>query len=508
MSQAKKQTNNISVSAAREQLWRRGALSWLLDSNQKALYDMFHNDKNKVQAWLLARRSGKTHSLCVLAIEYCLKHPKSVIKYVAPTKMQVERFIRPLITQILETCPEDIKPEYRVKDSIYFFSNGSEFQLCGAEKGNIESIRGGFAHIAIVDEAQDVSELKYAINSVLLPTTLTTRGKVLISGTPPKDPDHDFIYFIEMCENNKSLIKRTIYDNPRLSKEDIQELILAMNGETSDDFKRECLCEIIKSKDRSVIPEFDAAKEKECVKEWVRPQFFTPYVGMDVGGRDWTVVLFAYFDFKNDKLVIEDELVYKDGNMYTPTVARDIENKEAELWTNPITNEQVKPRKRVSDHEVIFINDIKKHSNYKIIFENADKRDRQPAINFLRVLINNNKIVINPKCVTLISHLKNAKWMNTRTQTDFARCPNGSHYDAVDALLYISRAVDFRLNPYPKDYNSPLRDHDAFYTESYNNTNVKNENVYKQILGLNNKKSDVVIETENNKLVYKRLLRK
>lgn len=497
----------ITSEQAREALWRKGVLSWLLDTNQKALYTLFHNNPNKIQAWLLSRRSGKTYSLCVLAIEYCIKHPGSIVKYVAPTKLQVERFIRPIIAQILETCPDDIKPQYRGKDNTYFFGNNSEIQLCGAESGNIESIRGGFSHIAIIDEAQDVSDLTNAINSVLLPTTLTTKGKILISGTPPSDPDHEFIKFIEMCENNGTLIKRTIYDNPRLSKVDIDEIISAMNGETSEEFRREFLCEIVKSKSKAVIPEFDDEKEKELVKEWNKPSFYNCYVGIDIGGRDWTVALFAYFDFKEDKLIFEDEIVYKNGEMYTPNVARDILKKESELWTNPVTNEQIKPKKRVSDHNVIFINDIKKHSNYQLIFENADKKDKQASINFFRVLVNNNKIIIHPRCKTLISHLKNAKWVNPTNPTEYARCLSGSHYDAVDAAIYLTRAVDFRNNPYPKDHSSPLRQEDVFYNKDYSSPGLENENVYRKMFNIK-QGTDRIIQTENNRLVYKNILRK
>lgn len=476
---------NLSQAQAKQLLWRKGVLSWLLDKNQQALYEMFHKSPEKVQTWLLSRRSGKSFTLCVLAIEYCIKHPNSVVKFVSPNKLQVERNIRPLINQILETCPEDLKPEFRVKDGIYFFGNKSELQLAGSEKGNIDSVRGGFAHIAIVDEAQDVSDLKYAVNSVLIPTTLTTKGKVLLSGTPPKDPDHEFLYFIELCESRGTIVKRTIYDNPRLTKEDVEEQIRAMNGAHTEDFRREFLCEILKSKDRTVIPEFDDDKIKQIVMEWKKPPFYTPYVGLDVGGRDWTVVLFAYYDFNADKLIFEDELVYKDQNMYTPTVARDIDDKEMQLWIDPITNEFIKPRKRVSDHNTIFINDIKKHSNYKIIFENADKKDKPASINFLRVLINNNKIIINPKCKTLISHLKNARWLNVSTNSEFGRCPEGSHYDAVDAALYLCRAVDFKLNPYPKHYNSPLDPANAFYTPEYKQNNSSVDiNIYKKLLNV------------------------
>lgn len=826
----------ISKQQAIEQLWRRGMLVWLLDSNQKSLYDLFHNNSAKIQTWLLARRSGKTHTLCVLAIEYCLKNKGSIVKFVAPNKKQVERNIRPLMTQILESCPEDIKPEYVGKDEIYFFPNGSEIQLCGAEKGNIDSIRGGFAHIAIVDEAQDVSELKYAVNSVLLPTTLTTKGKVLLSGTPPKNPDHEFVEFIESCEEKETLIKRTVYDNPRLSASDIKEQVEAMNGENTEDFRREFLCvdentliktdngykyiknieindlvfthngrykrvlnkfennlgnrpvykvrssnnmglicteghelyistiikndleniitnwekveniqpknrnirkyfkvpidstisscdytdelayligwyiaeghnskssqstilslnykdnleeinrcskkiwgkeykiysksdgcfqailcskvakefykqfgegaknkkipeslkrsknrikkillkalwsgdgsynlerrvasfasisiklitdisdillslgiphqikkskdegksnilgrevyiqscynitisgenfdsfldnifsiksgsdykrrarcfikdgflysritkitsieynkstvydieveddhsyvgphftahncEIIKSSSNSVIPEFDDAKILEIVKEWPKPDFYHAYVSMDLGFKDWTVVLFGYYDFFNDKFVVEDEIVTHGNEMHLYKLGFDILNKEQKLWSNPITNEVIKPKKRVSDHDLIAINEIKKATNYKVLFEKAEKAQMVPGINFVRTLINSNKIIISPKCVTLIRHLKHAKW----TSSDKEKLGNGadgSHYDAVPTLSYMIRAVDFKANPYPKDFNSPLRTQDAFYIEKPNQ--VDNVEFYKRMYNI------------------------
>ena len=136
----------IPKNLALEALWRRANLSWVLDSNQKALYELFHNNPAKVQTWLLARRSGKSFSLCVLAIEYCLKNPNSVIKYVAPTKDQVENFILPIIDNDIlgKNCPTDLKPTYIKQKKQYRFTNGSVIQLCGAEAGNIDSIRGGF----------------------------------------------------------------------------------------------------------------------------------------------------------------------------------------------------------------------------------------------------------------------------------------------------------------------------------------------------------------------------
>jgi hypothetical protein len=476
---------SVSPAKAKERLWRMGHLSWLMDKNQQDLYNLFHTNPAKIQTWLLARRSGKSYTLCVLAIEYCLSHPKSIIKYICPYKKQVERTINPIIeVDILSNgCPEDLKPKYHKKEELWFFPNGSQLQLCGSEAGNIDSIRGGFAHICIVDEAQDVSNLNYAIKSVLLPTTLTTKGKILMSGTPPQDPDHEFVGFIEKANAEKTLIKRTIYDNPRLTAEDIKLQSDAMGGLQTEDFRREFLCELIKSKTRSVLPEVTEDLLKEIVKEWPRPPYFDSYTSMDVGLKDWTVLLFAYYDFRNDKVVIEDEVTAYGPDMHLPVLTESIREKELELWTSPLTNEFIKPKKRISDHNLIVINEIKKFSNYEIFFELADKREKMAGINWLRTLFASGKVIINPRCVTLIRHIKDAKWASTTDKDTFSKCPMGSHYDAVDALVYLVKAIDFKSNPYPKDFNNPLPS-DAFRRPHNNGNGLASSDVYRKILNL------------------------
>lgn len=478
----------LTKAQVRDLLWRKGDLSWLLDANQKVLYELFHKNQADIQTWLLARRSGKTYCLLVLATEYCLKHPGSIIKYVGPTKDQIKRIIRKeLETKILRErdCPEDLKPQFNKQESIYYFPNGSEIQLCAAEGGNIESIRGGSAHICIIDEAQDVTELKYAVNEVLYPTTFTTKGKVLISGTPSRDPDHEFNYFIDKADAEGVLTKRTIYDNPRLTKFEVEKFIKEMGGPLNEGCRRELFCERLRSKITTVIPEFDEAKEKKIVREWTRPPFYHAYESMDLGFRDMTIVLFAYFDFVNDKVIVEDEIVMHGNEMHLIKLGKMIEEKELKLWMDPLTNEYYKPKARVSDHDLIAINEIKKATNYNIIFEPAEKKDMMAGINFLRTLIHNDKVIINPRCTKTIFHLKTAKWANT-TRDNLAHGPDGSHYDAIPALSYLMRAVQFSDNPYPSDYNSPLRREDAFYINR--KKEVPNENVYLKMLGKKNKK--------------------
>jgi hypothetical protein len=113
--------SKISKAEAVKELWRRGELSWKLDSVQKEMYKLYYTSKIRTLTWLLARRSGKTYLLCILALEQCIKHPNSIVKFVSPTKLQVNNNLRPLFRKILEDCPEDIKPEFKTKEYIYYF---------------------------------------------------------------------------------------------------------------------------------------------------------------------------------------------------------------------------------------------------------------------------------------------------------------------------------------------------------------------------------------------------
>jgi hypothetical protein len=474
----------IDARLAKEALWRRGHLSWMLDVNQKQLYDLFYNTDHRVQTWLLARRSGKSYCLCVLAIETCLKKPGAIVKFLAPTRVQVNLIIRPLMRKVLESCPDDIKPEYKAKDNIFYFPNGSELQLSGTDGGSAERLRGGDSDLAIVDEAGSCTDLKYCVKDILLPTTLITKGKILLASTPPEDTEHDFVDFIEEAEARGSIVIKTIEDNPRIDAIEKEKLIIELGGMNSESTQRELYCRMVKSKNNSVVPEFTDDKVPEIVLDNLEiPPFYDSYVSMDLGYKDWTVVLFAYYDFKLDKVVIQDEIVTFGTEMYLDKLGSDIMRKEKQLWTNPITGETLKPRKRVSDHNLIAINEIRRATNYQIFFDMANKEGKHASINNLRMMIASNKIAIHPRCVTLIRHLKNAKWASTTAKDTFARCPQGSHYDAVDACAYLLKAVEFKRNPYPKNYGMNLRSEDMFGGYG-NNKKVENENFYRKLLNM------------------------
>lgn len=442
--------NPITRAQAVVKLWHLGVLQWKLDSIQKELYDIFQKSVQKTVVWSCSRRIGKSYALSCIAVERCLQKPNTVVKFIAPTQKHVKMIIRPLLKEIFADCPRDLKPDFRTADNIYRFQNGSEIQLAGTDSGHAENLRGGSSDLCIVDEAGFCDDLKYIVQSILIPTTTTTHGKIILSSTPPKNVDHEFVAYMQDAEAKGNFVKKTIYDGigSRITQKMIDEIIEELGGEESPDFRREYLCELIRDEDLTVIPEFDDLLQKELIQEWKRPPYFDIYVGGDLGKKDFTVFLLGYYDFKNGKIIIEDEIVLRGRKMTTDILATAIKEKEQKHFTNPITKEIQSPYLRVCDNNLIVIGDLWAHHN--LSFVPVQKDDAVMALNNMRIMIKQKRVIIHPRCKTLILHLKYATW--AKNKDTFARSVDFGHYDAVDALKYFCRSVQQQKNPYPSHF--------------------------------------------------------
>ena len=107
------------------------------------------------------------------------------------------------------------------------------------------------------------------------------------------------------------------------------------------------------------------------------------------------------------------------------------------------------PTLRVADNNnVILLNDLS--IKHELLFIPTLKDNADAQINNMRLLLKAEKIVINPRCVTLISHLKSAIWNKSRTS--FARDATKGHFDMIHALVYFCRNVNMNKNPFPPGY--------------------------------------------------------
>lgn len=447
------------VLEARAMLWNAGSLEWKLDITQKHLYDFFHNRiANKVIVVNASRRLGKSYFLLTLALEQCIKHPKSIVKYIQPETGMIRKNLNPDFEQMIADCPRELRPKFATQDNMWVFPNGSKIHLAGTDNGNYDKLRGGNAHLCLVDEAGFCTDLKHIINSILTPLTTLTRGRIVLSSTTPPTPDHEFNEYMEFAEMEGNLIRKTILDavedhkqevRPRITAEIVADLLKGYpGGVNNQDFRTEFLCEKVFNSTDAVLPEFDVNAQLDLIKEWPRPLFYDRYTAMDIGFVDLTVVLFAYWDFDNAVLVIEDEFVANGPTLTTPSLAKGIKDKESTLWVNKLTKEMPDIYKRVSDNNLHLINDL--NQLHRLPFIVTEKHDKLTYISALRELIETRRVYVNPRCKTLIAHMKTATW--DKSKKDFRRSSDGGHYDAVAALLYLSRNIDKTRNPYPQGY--------------------------------------------------------
>ena len=436
-------------------LWNKGVLVWKLSRVQKELYDAYINSAHKTIVWNCSRRLGKSFALCCIAIEKCLQKPNAIVKFIAPSQKHVKTIIRPLMKEIMKDCPKELRPEFKTIDNTFRFKNGSEIQLAGTDGGHADSLRGGNCDVAIVDEAGFCDDLKYVVRSILIPTTTTTKGKIILSSTPPKSPDHDFEFYRKDAEFKGNYILKTIYDGigDRITIEMIEDIIAEL-GEDSSDFQREYLCKSVTDQESAVVPEFTEEVQEASIKVWPRPPYMDFYVGGDIGFKDLTVFLLGYYDFRAAKLIIEDEIVMSGRKMTTAFLAQELRASEQRVFMNPITKDVQPPYLRVCDNNLIVINDLE--VLHKMTFLPTAKDDATAALNNMRIMLKEGRIIINPKCKTLILHLKNATW--TKSRKTYERSPDAGHYDAVDALKYLVRNIQQNKNPYPAGFGKGFGD--------------------------------------------------
>lgn len=439
-------------------LWRRGELQYKLHETQKKIYRAILADVNPRHFLLCSRRLGKTFLLVLMAFEKAIRQPNSRILYLAPHGNDAKTIAADTVIQLLEDCPPDLKPEYNAQDKEYRFVNGSILRLKGTNGDHAKNLRGGAAHLVLMDEVGFMDDLRFVLNDVVGPMTLTTDGKVILATTPPRSPGHESASIYEDYAGRGAISRFTLLDAPHITFEK-KCAELERVGETADDAKqvvagkiapktttalREYFCEFVTDADSAVIKEFTIQAKQEIVREYPRPPFFDAYVGMDPGMRDRTGIVFGYWDFVNHKLVIEDEALLRGPN--TSEIAKTLKEREEALWGSKA------PLVRVSDVDLRLCADL--WSMHAITVQGARKEDALGSINLLRNDVQSRTLVINPRCVHLIRQMTNATW-NTKA-TDFV---NGgeldSHYDLLSALRYLTRTVNRHRNPYPEGWWSP-----------------------------------------------------
>lgn len=443
----------ISQHAATRELWRRGNLSGKLHEAQVKIHEALRRSTGKLFVCNCARQFGKSYAMVCWAIEFAIKNPGCKIKYATAFLSDLEEFILPNFETIFQDCPSHLRPSFKANKSKFVFSGGSEIKLVGLDK-NPNGLRGNTIDLIILDECGFIGRLDYLYKSVIVPATARRpNAKIVMISTPPSTPAHAFADYAQRAESEGNYVLFTIYDNPMLTAEMIEDLKKEAGGDGSTTWKREYLCLFVTDEDSQIIPEWKDVYVKPVSKnEFYR--FYHKYLGMDLGVKDFTVVLFGFYDFKRATLVIEKEIKLNGPSLTTLLLKNQIEVTEKELWGDPNSPEPPRVYRRISDNNNLqLIQDLA--ILHRLSFIPTDKESLEAMINELRIMVNKGQIEVDPGCKQLIGCLRYGVW--DKKKKKFARSTVYGHFDALAALIYLVRNLDKHSNPVPATYGFDLR---------------------------------------------------
>jgi hypothetical protein len=421
--------------------WLRGRLGYKLHEGQKLLRQKYRSARGQLFVGECSRQFGKSFEMVVEGLELAFSKPKAKIKYGTAFHTDLIEFILPTFDTVMDDCPRDIRPKFKVQGSKFILYNGSEIKLVGLDR-TPNGLRGNVIDLIILDEAGFITNLDYLYKSVIIPaTTHRPNCKVVLISTPPSTPAHPFLDYVEKAEDEGGYVKLTIYDNPMVGPETIARLMKESGGEKSTTWRREYLCEHVTDEDLAIVKEWKDEYVAEIPRDDYYP-FYHKYAGMDLGVSDHTAVIFGYYEFLKARLVIEDEYVINGPELTTQVLQTAIKKKEKDLsWE--------KMYLRVSDNNnPLLLQDLS--LLHRLHFMPTDKGSLEEMVNMVRMMVDRGQIMVHPRCKQLIGCLKYGVWEKKRDK--FAHSKVYGHFDALAALIYLVRNLNKSTNPIPPDF--------------------------------------------------------
>lgn len=320
-----------------------------------------------------------------------------------------------------------------------FEYQGSEVQFCG------------------FDELTQFSATQYAYLQSRLRRTLKL-GSIPLrmrAASNPGGVGHVWVrhrFLVSGRAAGRAFVPARLEDNPHLDREEYERSLAELDPVTRAQLRRGDWS--IRDKDNALVPEWTEQLAASQTHDVPRPPYFHPYVVGDLGSRDLTVFLFAWWWFEMAMLVVEDELVLH--NPSTSDVIDQVRAKEWALWgpagedpriitpDAPVAWTGGESPRRFADCDGRLLTDFGKA---KMPLKLVKKADALGKRNHTRASLSRREIVISPKCSTLLLTLESAVWNENRT--DYQRAEHTGHADAWDALVYLDGSVLRTLNPIP-----------------------------------------------------------
>ena len=432
------------------------------DPLQLELDQLYDSLPPRTRAFLLmSRKIGKTFGLMARADKKSRQVPGWITRFAYPTAKQGKTIIAPIMEEMQEDCPADLRWVNREQqDACWMLPHtGARLYLAGTDDATaIDHLRGPRSNLNILDEVTVFSNnLKRLLDSVLWPQTLTTGGLTLMAGTAPESLDHPSMEQLERARRSGRLYVKTIFDNPRLTQEDIYSIctesnplcdhdeiveILAGKRKGTPMWEREFRCKLIPDDGARVAPEFDALLHVNPTSQMYHDLKF---VFIDPGHtKDFFGVTFCTLDFSAQILHVHAEYAALRKN--TATIRLSLMEIERKLgWNGQRVTRYID---QTAHQQATDFNS----EGYRVTLAPKSPGKGQLVVP-MRNLLLSDQIRIAPQCGMLIEQLTNGVWSNTLKE-DFKRSPVLGHLDVLDSLaqgcLVLRLTGKWQQNTVPK----------------------------------------------------------
>ena len=442
----------------KQQYWMRGRLRYMCyPGGQTELYDRVHAQPKlhpgtaEPVVALCHRRFGKSHLSALLCVERCLAQPGAEVHFGTDTKKHARQILEEKLFKTFKDMPRFIS--YRTRDNRYWFRNKywpkgveSVLVLEGFDYNLGGGMRGDSADLVVADEVREVRHLEYVMKRVIVPMF---RGRpnptVVLCTTPPDSMDHDFVrVYVKRARESNSLITIPASKNINWTEDDTKLMLKEYETKENLGWRREIECELIADSSKMIVPEWPMVQHECLIEAHPRPAYYAPYVALDMGWKDHSAAVFAYYDFNRNKVVIVDELFVN----YTPT--EDFADMLVDKIKQQFPEHTWEHLSLIADGNALNIADLNravdKISDFYV--REVDKYDRDAGINNMRSGIQAGKVIVEEaNCKQLDNQLLNGGWNEKRT--DFARSGTLGHCDLIACLVYLYKKIRWGENVSP-----------------------------------------------------------
>ena len=382
------------------------------NSAQIALINTINNPKYRFVCAALSRRQGKTYITNVIGQLVSLV-PNSHILIMSPN-YALSQISFDLQRQIIKHFDLEVVRD-NAKDKVIELSNGSTIRMGSVNQ--VDSTVGRSYDLIIFDEAA-LADGKDAFNVALRPTLDKENAKAVFISTP-RGRNNWFADFYHRGYSDEfkdwASIRATYHENPRFSKEDIDEAKRAMSAA---EFSQEYLADF--NVYEGQIWNFNFEK---CVADLSQldTSKMDVFAGLDVGYKDPTALCVIGYDWDEEKFYLVNE--YLNAERTTEQHAseiRDLIDKYSIDW--------------------IFIDSAAQQTrydfaqNYDISTINA-KKSVLDGIGHVASIIDNDKLIVDQRCKEALSCVDQYQWdTNPNLMRERPKHNMASHM--ADALRY------------------------------------------------------------------------